>query len=155
VPEEIERKFLVRADAWRAHVASRVHLRQFYLSTNGRSSIRVRLLGATGARLTIKSVEAGLRRSEFEYDIPLADAEAMLPLAIGSIIDKERHIVDSDGFRWEIDVFHGDNEGLVIAEIELTSTDQAFAHPDWLGAEVTGDRKYYNAALVHRPFKSW
>jgi adenylate cyclase len=151
VAYEIERKFLVTGDGWHRAVVARRHLRQFYLATGDGASIRVRIADRTHAWLTVKSAEAGARRSEFEYEIPVADADDMQSLAVGRIITKVRHIVPADDLRWEIDVFEGDHAGLVIAEIELRTMDQTFGRPDWLGAEVTHDRRYYNAALALRP----
>ena len=151
---EIERKFLVTNDTWRRAVTARRHLTQFYLAAGDLSSVRVRILDRTDARLTIKSAGPGVRRSEFEYAIPVEDADAMRPLAIGHIIRKQRHIVPAGDLRWEIDVFQGGHEGLVIAEIELASTDQKFAFPEWLGEEVTHDPRYYNAALARHPFEN-
>lgn len=145
---EIERKFLVANDTWRRDVVAHKDLCQFYLAAGDRSNVRVRITDQTRARLTIKSAEPGIRRSEFEYEIPVADAEAMLALALGQVIRKRRHIVPAGELRWEIDVFQGAHEGLIMAEIELATTDQAFSRPDWLGAEVTNDPAYYNAALA-------
>lgn len=148
--DEIERKFLVANETWRTMVTARQHLCQFYLAAGGPSSIRIRITDHERARLTIKSAEPGVRRSEFEYSIPLADAEAMRSLAIGNVISKIRHIVPAGDLRWEIDVFQGAHLGLVIAEIELPSMDTSFDRPDWLGEDVTGDPAYYNAALALR-----
>ena len=149
--DEIERKFLVASDAWRPAVVARKHLCQFYLAATGPSSVRIRIVDRKQARLTVKSAAPGLRRSEFEYPIPLDDARAMLPLAIGNVITKERHIVPAGDLRWEVDVFHGAHQGLIMAEIELASTDQTVDLPDWLGEEVTDDPRYYNAALALEP----
>ena len=148
--DEIERKFLVTGDGWRQAVVAKRHLRQFYLATGDRASIRVRIADRTHAWLTVKSADAGVRRSEFEYEIPVTDADAMQALAVGRVIAKVRYIVPTGDLRWEIDVFEGDNAGLVIAEIELRTMDQTFERPDWLGAVVTDDRRYYNAALALR-----
>ncbi|MGE0766249.1 MAG: CYTH domain-containing protein [Hyphomicrobiaceae bacterium] len=156
--DEIERKFLVTNDDWRRTAVGEEHLCQFYLATTGRSSIRVRIRNDAEARLTIKSAKPGPRRDEFEYAIPLEDAHALRALAIGSVIEKVRHIVPADpsgALRWEVDVFGGAHEGLVIAEIELQSTDQSFDRPEWLGKDVTDDERYYNAALArHAPIRS-
>lgn len=115
----------------------------------------MRISDNANARLTIKSAEAGMHRSEFEYAIPLDDAESMRSLAVGSIIEKTRHIVPAGDLNWEIDEFEGPNQGLVIAEIELPSVGQSIEHPNWLGEEITDNRRYYNAALALRPFKTW
>lgn len=152
---EIERKFRVSGDGWRSLVTRTRRLRQAYLSKNGRVSIRVRIDGDTDSTLTIKAARSGLERHEYEYAIPLADAEELMLQREGSIISKVRHIVPIDGLSWEIDVFDGENAGLVIAEIELDRPDRNFARPEWLGEEVTGDRRFYNADLATRPYKSW
>ena len=107
------------------------------------------------ATLTVKSAVAGTTRDEYEYDIPVADADAMFALRDGALIAKTRHEVRIGADLWEVDVFAGDNAGLVVAEIELTRPDASFGRPDWLGAEVTEDPRYYNSALVARPFKDW
>jgi adenylate cyclase len=144
---EIERKFLVEGDGWRAGIVRERRFRQAYLAVSERASVRVRLDDAGGASLTIKSAAAGLVRAEFDYPVPAADAEAMLALAGGASIDKRRFDVIAAGRRWEVDVFAGRHAGLVIAEIELAAADEALALPDWLGREVTGDGAYTNAAL--------
>ena len=154
---EIERKFLVRGDAWRAQVERSVRMAQGYLNAPGavesgreRASVRVRLAG-TQAFLNLKSRELGTTRQEFEYEIPVADAEALLALCVGGRVEKTRHYIG----RFEVDEFLGDNAGLVVAEIELAAADEAFVHPDWLGAEVTELRRYYNLALAERPYARW
>lgn len=152
---EIERKFLVAGDGWKAAAASSRRLVQFYLSKDGPSSVRVRLDGGDRALLTIKTAASGTSRAEFEYPIPLEDAKDMMVLAEGAIIDKVRHVVPYLGFDWEVDVFSGDNEGLVVAEVELDGEEQVPELPPWLGREVTDDRRYYNAYLAQRPFKAW
>jgi adenylate cyclase len=151
---EIERKFLVR-DGWRAAAGAGRSLRQAYLAHDGTASVRVRIVDAKRATLTIKAPEASLRRQEFEYEIPIEHAEAMLALRQGSIVEKVRFRVLHGQLTWEVDVFGGDNLGLVIAEIELRREDQALERPDWLGEEITGDVRYYNASLAKRPFRSW
>ncbi|MFN2308828.1 MAG: CYTH domain-containing protein [Gammaproteobacteria bacterium] len=157
---EIERKFLVRSDAWRHDADAGVRLRQGYLSrVTGteavRSSIRVRI-GGGQATLNIKGATLGIRRDEYEYAIPLADAEAMLTdLCLGAVIDKTRYHVEAGPHVWEIDVFAGENAGLVVAEIELNDEAEAFPHPDWLGQEVSADPRYYNVCLAERPFSRW
>jgi adenylate cyclase len=152
---EIERKFHVSGDGWRPLVARTRHLRQAYLSKSGRLSIRVRIDGDSDGTLTIKAARSGLERHEYEYAIPLADAEELMLQREGSVISKVRHIVPINGLSWEIDVFDGDNAGLVVAEIELDRPDRTFERPEWLGEEVTGDRRFYNADLASRPYKSW
>jgi adenylate cyclase len=151
---EIERKFLVRGTAWKA-LGEAVLLRQAYLSAHPDRTVRVRIEGQ-GATLTIKGRSHGAVRSEWEYPIPLEDAEALLDgLCERPLIEKTRTRVAHAGMVWEIDEFFGDNLGLVVAEIELDSEDQAFQKPDWIGEEVTQDTRYYNSSLIRQPFKSW
>lgn len=152
---EIERKFLLRSNAWRPMVTGRVRLRQAYLAQDGGFSTRIRIVDTTSATLTIKSRKAGLRRLEYEYPIPLADAEALLSLRQGASVEKVRHHVPWHGLTWEIDLFEGENAGLVIAEIELGHEQQQFEMPAWIGAEVTGDERYYNSRLAKHPFRMW
>ena len=152
---EIERKFLLRGNAWRPLVNGRVRLRQAYLAQDGGFSTRIRIVDTSSATLTIKSRKAGVRRLEYEYPIPLADAEALLSLRQGAGIEKVRHHVPWHGLTWEIDVFEGENAGLVIAEIELGHEQQQFEMPAWIGAEVTGDERYYNSRLTKHPFRMW
>lgn len=144
---EIERKFLVATDGWRDAVASHSDIRQAYLAVNDMNTVRVRIKDEE-AFLTVKSAGPAIRRDEFEYPIPLEDAETLLALRSGRLIEKRRHIVPQGALRWEIDVFVGDLTGLVIAEIELPDESTAFAQPAWLGAEVTGDARYANASLA-------
>jgi adenylate cyclase len=150
---EIERKFLVRGDGWRAGAAATVY-KQGYLSVNPGCSVRVRL-GGDQAWLTIKGASRGLARQEFEYPIPPGDAEALLGLCLPGVISKTRYVLMRGKHRWEIDEFHGDNEGLLLAEIELDHEDEAFDRPDWLGEEVSEDPRYYNAALSANPYCRW
>lgn len=145
---EIERKFLVTGEGWRAGVSGARELRQAYLARTGTMSVRVRILDGESARLTIKSAEAGLARAEYEYEVPVADAQEMLELRQGGLLEKTRHIVEIENARWEIDVFHGELEGLVVAEIELDREDAVVELPDWIGREVTGEAAYYNASLA-------
>jgi len=152
---EIERKFHVLSDAWRRDVVGVRHLRQAYLSKNARISIRVRIDGDDKATLTIKTATAGIERNEYEYPIPVTDALELFEQREGSIVQKRRHIVPIDGHDWEIDVFEGDNAGLVVAEIELPSTDTQLVRPSWLGAEITQDRRFYNADLASHPYALW
>ena len=149
---EIERKFLVTGTAWRS--ATPQYLCQGYLNRDKQRTVRVRVAGEQ-AFLTIKGLSRGATREEFEYPIPLADAQALLALCEGATIEKYRHVLDWRGHRWEVDEFLGANQGLVVAEIELTREDVAFERPDWLGAEVTQDARYYNANLVDLPFQRW
>lgn len=152
---EIERKFLVTGEAWRPLVREVVRIRQAYVAITDRASVRVRITDASAARLTIKSASAGRSRLELEYPIPVDDAEALLALRVGAEVSKSRHRVPAGRLVWEIDVFGGENRGLVVAEIELDDPDQPFERPGWLGAEVTGDRRYYNADLALVPFTRW
>jgi adenylate cyclase len=152
---EIERKFLVKDDGWRQLATARTHIRQAYLTAEGKASIRVRIKDDRSAALAIKSRSAELRRLELEYPIPLADAEALLALRCGAIIDKVRHLVPHAGATWEVDVFAGENAGLIVAEVELEHEDHRPELPSWIGAEVTGRAEYYNSSLVARPFRSW
>lgn len=152
---EIEHKFLVVGDGWRQAVIGKRRLSQCYLSHDKRASVRVRVEASVGAWLTIKSAKCGPARSEYEYAIPIADAEAMSALAEGAVIEKCRHLVPHEGLLWEIDVFAGDNAGLIIAEIELPPRRPLPSLPDWIGREVTSDLRYDNASLAHKPFRSW
>lgn len=152
---EIERKFLVLGDTWRAGVSRQVAIRQAYLSSNGNASVRVRIRDQASASLTVKSQPSALRRLELEFPVPVLEAENMIELRHGGVIDKMRHLVPQDDLTWEIDVFAGENQGLVIAEIELHDEHQAVALPEWIGDEITGEPQYYNSALVLRPFSRW
>ncbi len=152
---EIERKFLLCGDGWQSLASGRSSIRQAYLSSAGKASVRVRIKDDVLATLTIKSRAAGLRRLELEYSIPVTDAEALLELRDGAVIEKVRHIVQCGGATWEVDVFGSENTGLVIAEIELQSAHQDVALPDWIGTEVTGQAQYYNNALAQRPYRMW
>lgn len=151
---EIERKFLVRSDAWKA-LAQGVAMRQGYLSTHPDRTVRVRIEGEI-ATLTIKGRTQGFSRGEWEYEIPLANAEALLnDICERPLIEKTRTRIVHEDMVWEVDEFFGDNLGLVVAEIELESETQTFARPDWLGEEVTGDARYFNSSLLKRPYTSW
>ena len=155
MPLEIERKFLVQNEDWRSLATSRRMLKQFYLATGQRSSVRIRIESEVGAWLTVKSSQSGPTRSEFEYPIPIEEAEQMATMAVDAVVEKVRHIVPFAGLKWEIDEFAGDNEGLVVAEVELCSEDQALELPPWIGKEVTNKKRYFNASLSETPFKSW
>lgn len=145
---EIERKFLVTGDGWRAQAASSKRIRQAYLAW-GKVQLRVRLIDDAKGVLTVKSARNGLVRSEYEYPVPVGDALQMLELRTGLVIEKVRHLVPAgDGLTWEIDVFAGPHAGLVTAEIELTAPDQHFSRPDWLGDEVTNDPRFFNVRLA-------
>lgn len=152
---EVEHKFLLANDNWRALTSDSVAYRQGYLSSEANSSIRIRI-SDTQAWLNIKSATIGNQRHEYEYAIPLSDANEMLDtLCRKPLIEKVRHFVKYDKHLWEIDEFKGANEGLIIAEVELSSTQETFSRPDWLGQEVTYDLRYYNNNLSRYPFTTW
>jgi adenylate cyclase len=154
MPFEIERKFLVRGDAWRAAAIETLPIRQAYLAIDGKASVRLRIK-RDSATLPIKSRTPELRRLELEYPIPVIEAEAAITLRRGLIVEKDRHLVPHAGMTWEIDEFHRENEGLIIAEIELRDADQRFDLPPWAGPEVTSQPQFYNSALSVNPFVSW
>lgn len=145
---EIERKFLVTGDGWRDSVVASRHIQQAYLADTDAFNLRIRLIDGKKATLTIKSATPSLSRGEFEYAISAEDARALFALKLGKTVEKRRHVVSDNGQNWEIDVFEGAHAGLVIAELELDSADAEFHKPDWLGEEVTGDPRYYNATLA-------
>lgn len=152
---EIERKFLLKSDAWRAQADQGSRFLQGYLVGGKQASVRVRIEGEQ-ALLNIKSATLGITRQEFEYPIPLEDAELLLnQLCEQPLISKTRYHVQCAQHVWEIDVFDGDNAGLIVAEVELTTTDEKFTRPDWLGKEVSDDPRYYNVSLVKHPYKEW
>ncbi|MDQ7970603.1 MAG: CYTH domain-containing protein [Oxalicibacterium faecigallinarum] len=151
---EIERKFLVVGDAWKS-LGTATTLRQGYLSSHPDRVVRVRVEGQT-ATLTIKGKNQGISRGEWEYDIPLEEANALLSnLCERPLIEKMRTRITHAGMVWEVDAFSGDNAGLVVAEIELESETQRFDKPDWIGAEVSDDPRYFNANLLKHPFSKW
>jgi adenylate cyclase len=153
---EIERKFLVCGEGWKKLATSQILIRQAYLSFRSKASIRVRIKDNRVATLSIKSRSAELRRLELEYSIPTLEAEALMQLREGGVIEKTRHLVPDHGLVWEIDVFAGDNGGLVIAEVELQNEHQAIKEmPSWIGREVTSHAQYYNSFLTQRPFATW
>jgi adenylate cyclase len=161
MPLEIERKFLVTSGAWRAAAHEVVPMAQGYLNDAAaldagamKASVRVRIQGDM-AYLNLKSRELGHTRQEFDYAIPVADARELLALSVGGLVDKRRHYVDVGGHLWEVDEFLGENAGLVVAEIELDSADEAFEKPAWIGREVTDSKRYYNLALATRPYSQW
>jgi adenylate cyclase len=146
--KEIERKFLVSGGGWRKHADRGKQIRQAYLASTDKLSIRVRIIGKTKAFLTIKTARPGLSRDEYEYAIPVKDAQNLMKLRIGRLIVKRRHNVKVGKSRFEVDVFAREQKGLVIAEIELPSRRATFERPAWLGKEVTSERRYYNAQLA-------
>jgi len=149
---EIERKFLVVGDDWRAAPAA--PYAQGYLNRDKQRTVRVRIV-RDQAWLTVKGANSGATRAEFEYAIPVADARQLLALCDGPLVRKLRRVVVHAGMTWEIDEFEGDNAGLVVAEIELPSEDAPFEAPPWLGAEVTHDPRYFNSSLAAAPFSTW
>ncbi|MBK6593637.1 MAG: CYTH domain-containing protein [Burkholderiales bacterium] len=149
---EIERKFLVKGSDWRTKAGTTIG--QGYLNRDKNRTVRVRIAGEE-AFLTIKGPSVGPSRLEFEYAIPTPDAMALLQLCEGTPISKTRHVVIFGGMKWEIDEFHGANDGLVVAEIELDSEDQQFSRPDWVDREVTDDPKFFNSNLIEHPFSTW
>lgn len=152
---EIERKFLTSDDTWRGLAERRLSIRQGYLHRDENSAIRVRICD-DHAHVNIKKTEDGIHRLEYEYAIPLDDASEMLErVAMRPIIEKTRHEVRVGQHLWEIDEFHGDNAGLVVAEIELGSADEPFERPDWLDKEVSQDRRYFNSNLILHPYNTW
>ena len=154
MPREIERKFLVTSDAWRIDAQGKRY-RQGYLSIDVDRTVRVRVAGDAGF-LTVKGRSSGAARAEYEYPIPLAHAEEMLDrLCLRPLIEKTRYRIPHGGLVWEVDVFAGENAGLVVAEVEIEAEDQEVALPPWVGREVTGDHRYANASLVGRPFATW
>ncbi len=152
---EVEHKFLLANDDWRAEIDHSVHYKQGYLSSSPMSSVRVRI-SDSHAWLNIKSATIGTHRQEFEYEIPLVDANAILDaLCHKPLIEKMRHFVPRGEHIWEIDEFMGDNAGLIVAEIELSQIGDYFAKPSWIGMEVTDDLRYYNNNLSKYPFIDW
>ncbi len=156
---EIERKFLLKNNDWKELAHKKTHLVQAYLNNishqDSKSSIRIRIEGKR-ANVNIKSLEIGISRDEYEYEINLADASKMIAsLAVGPIIEKYRYLVNYENFLWEVDEFLGDNEGLVVAEVELESEDDIPDLPSWVSKEVTKHKRYYNISLSQKPFKQW
>lgn len=152
--KEIERKFLVKTADWVPQGAGKYY-KQGYLNSQKERVVRVRIAGDKG-QLTIKGITTGVTRAEFEYAIPTEEAGLMLDnLCEKPLIEKHRHKEVHGGKTWEIDVFHGDNEGLVVAELELKSEDEAFDRPAWLGEEVSSDPRYFNSNLLKNPYKNW
>lgn len=152
---EIERKFLVASNSWRANVTTSHPMRQGYLcGIDSKASVRVRI-DSKQVHLNIKSAIVGTSRAEYDYVIPADEGlEIFEALCVGQV-EKTRHLVVHQGHTWEVDEFEGENEGLVIAEIELNSIGESFARPEWLGNEVTAERRYYNHALSLHPYRRW
>ncbi len=159
MPQEIERKFLVANDSWRmtatGQLLGKPYCQGYIATAQPGQSVRIRIAGTQGY-ITIKGPAEGLTRAEFEYKIPVAEAQEMLDtLCATPLITKTRYRLPVGNVVWEIDEFAGDNTGLIVAEVELTSASQAFEKPDWLGLEVSGQVKYYNASLVKYPYTQW
>lgn len=152
---EIEHKFLLCDDRWRPLVDRSARLRQGYLTSDARCSVRVRIADSEGF-LNLKSGTLGIQRSEYEYPIPLAEAEEILDtLCEKPLLEKTRHYLRFGEHLWEIDEFAGDNAGLIVAEVELSRVDEPFARPDWLGEDVSHDIRYYNSQLARHPYPTW
>jgi CYTH domain-containing protein len=151
---EIERKFLIKGNSWKNEIKEEVSIKQGYLNSEADRTVRVRIYGEQGF-LTVKGKSQHLTRKEFEYQIPLADAQDLLELCEKPIIEKKRFLIFSGNKTWEIDVFEGENSGLVVAEIELISEDEDFETPHWLGKEVSSDSRYYNSSLITNPYANW
>ncbi len=152
--KEIERKFLLQNNDWKTEADEGLVLKQGYLNTDPNRTVRVRLAGKKGI-LTIKSKNIGITRNEFEYEIPYPDTLELLKLCKPPLIEKTRYKVNHHDLIWEIDIFSGENEGLAIAEVELTDEHQSISPPPWLGKEVSSDQRYYNSNLVLHPFRNW
>ncbi len=152
---EIERKFLVTSESWRDQVYKTLQIKQAYFCNTEKASLRVRVSNESGF-ISSKSMTMDIRRHEFEYEIPLHDAEFMLKyMCMGRPVIKKRHLVKIDQHVWEVDEFLEDNEGLIVAEIELGHEKEAFIKPDWAGQEVSNDPRYINLSLVSNPYKTW
>lgn len=154
--QEIERKFLVKSDAFKNEAVKKMRIRQGYLSSVSERTVRVRIKGDQGF-ITIKGIgsASGVTRYEWEKEIPIEEVNELLELCEPGIIDKTRFNVILGNHTFEVDEFYGENEGLIVAEVELTSEDEKFQKPSWLGEEVTGQAKYYNAKLLKNPYKNW
>ncbi|MGM9768871.1 MAG: CYTH domain-containing protein [Candidatus Cryptobacteroides sp.] len=153
--QEIEKKFLV-AGEFKESAKKATRITQGYLSSVPERTVRVRVKGEKGY-ITVKGIgnDSGASRFEWEKEIPVEDVRNLLKICEPGVIDKTRYLVDCDGHTFEVDEFYGDNEGLVVAEVELGDENEAFTRPSWLGEEVTGDKKYYNSMLMKNPYKNW
>lgn len=155
MPLEIEHKYLIRKDLWYAvHKPSGIKIRQGYLLSDPERTIRVRLDGINGS-LTIKGPSRNATRAEYEYRIPANEADELLQLCTALIIEKIRYRIEFGGKTWEVDEFFGENEGLILAEIELKFADEGYDKPTWVGEEVTNDQRYYNSYLAANPISKW
>ncbi len=151
--QEIERKFLIHYELWKPQ-GKGVNIRQGYLSTDPERTVRVRI-AKEGSYITIKGKAMGIVRTELEYKIPGNEAEVLLKMCVGSLVEKTRYKEEVGGLTWEIDVFEGENRGLVMAELELDSETQTFEIPAWIMEEVSGDERYYNSRLAEKPYSTW
>ena len=151
---EIERKFLLKNNNWKKAVRNQFAIKQGYLNDDPNRTVRVRIKGSKGI-LTIKGKTVNATRAEYEYEIPLSDAQELINLCEKPIIDKTRYIVDYQNKTWEIDIFYGENDGLILAEIGLDSEQEEFDLPEWAGQEVTTDSRYYNSNLAKKPISKW
>ncbi|MFT5600521.1 MAG: adenylate cyclase [Flavobacteriales bacterium] len=151
---EIERKFLVKNEEWRNQVDESFEISQGYLNSSIDRNVRVRIKGEQ-AFLTIKTKTKSITRTEFEYEIPLEDGLQLIDICEKPIIKKRRHLIIQNQHTWELDVFKLENQGLLIAEIELSSEEEQFKTPSWLGKEVSDDTRYFNSALIKHPFSKW
>lgn len=146
--KEIERKFLVSCDHWRSQATESIDIIQAYVAVGEDRNVRIRVIADRSAQLTVKLGRHAVTRDEYEYEIPVPDAREMIAAALGNVIEKTRHIVPHGGFIWEVDVFGGVYKGLIVAEVEMESEDDTPEIPDWVGQEVTGDRRYSNMVLA-------
>ena len=152
--KEIERKFIVQDTSWRS-LTQGTKYRQGYLNSTKERTVRVRIIGEKGY-IAIKGITRGATRLEYEYEIPMAEAEVMLDeLCERPVIEKKRYKIEYNRLIWEVDEFFGENQGLIVAEVELESENQEFVKPEWIGEEVTGDARYFNANLIHHPYRKW
>ena len=152
---EIERKFLIHQHIWQQMIPQEtIHIKQAYLTNDCKCTLRVRIANEKSF-ITIKGKTKNISRDEFEYEIPLDDARQLFALSVSSIIEKYRHIIVIDNKKWEVDEFLGNNKGLFVAEIELTSEDESFQKPSWIGKEVTNDHRYRNSYLAKTPITEW
>lgn len=152
--QEIERKFLLKNENWKKEVSSQSSIKQGYLNSNPERTVRIRIRNNQGF-LTIKSKNKGAVRNEFEYEIPLEEAEELILLCEQPVIEKIRYLVPKNNHIWEIDIFEGANQGLEVAEIELSHENESFELPSWVDKDVTHETKYYNSQLIKMPFTAW
>lgn len=154
--QEIEKKFLVKSDAFKKEAFKETRITQGYLSSVPEHTVRVRVKGEKGF-ITVKGIgnETGASRFEWEKEIPASEVQELLKICEPGVIDKTRYLVKNGEYAWEVDEFYGDNEGLVVAEIELPAEDAKFDVPEWIGDEVTGDKRFYNSMLMKNPYKNW